>query len=65
MTKKQEECPYCSDLHRKDLYNAEGSDYTLSLYIYKSTLHVDTFSWDGDYSDEIKINYCPKCRRRL
>lgn len=65
MTKQQEKCPYCATNHSKDLFSSDGSDYFISVSIRKSKMYLMVFSWDGDYSEDLPINYCPICGRKL
>lgn len=65
ITKQQEKCPYCATNHGKDLFNCSGSDYFVSVSIKQSKMYLMVFSWDSDYSEDLPINYCPKCGRKL
>ena len=60
-----EKCPYCATNHSKDLFNCSGSDYFVSVSIRQSKMYLMVFSWDGDYSEDLPINYCPMCGRKL
>ena len=65
MTKQQEKCPYCATNHSKDLFNCSGNDYFVSVSIRQSKMYLMVFSYDGDYSEDLPINYCPICGRKL
>lgn len=66
MTRKnQKKCPYCATNHSKDLFNCSGSDYFFSVSIRQSKMYLMVFSYDGDYSEDLPINYCPICGRKL
>ena len=67
----QKKCPYCHHGEqgfinpRKDLFSSDGSDYFISVSIRKSKMHLAVLSWDGGYSENLPINYCPMCGRKL
>ena len=61
----QKKCPYCAPNHSKDLFSSDGSDYFISVSIRMSKMHLAVLSWDGGYSGNLPINYCPVCGRKL
>lgn len=63
----KEQCPYCSIDNGTELFTCGGDDYDyfISVSIDKSKLHFEEFSWDGNFSEDLEINCCPKCGRKL
>lgn len=63
----KEQCPYCSIDNGTELFTCGGDDYDyfISVSIDKSKLHFEEFSWDGNFSEDLEINYCPKFGRKL
>ncbi len=63
----KEQCPYCSIDNGTELFTCGGDDYDyfISVSIDKSKLHFEEFSWDGNFSEDLEISYCPKCGRKL
>ena len=62
-------CEYCdSKIGRdnkrgKELTSIKKDDYSMKAYMWGDNLEIDT-SID-DFFGSIKINYCPKCGRKL
>lgn len=77
MTRNQKDCPYCHHETRKNHYillechyfaNDNYVEATVDINTDKSmSLIVGDYYGDdyGDDTDEIKINYCPMCGRKL
>lgn len=74
MTKQQEKCPYCHNEIGKTRYalidnhfytNDEYIEGTVDINSNDKTLVLTIGDCYEDYSDEIKINYCPMCGRKL
>lgn len=75
MTRNLKKCPYCHDEIGKTHYTlVAGNFYTSDDEYIEATVNINSNDKTlvltigdccEDYSDEIKINYCPMCGRRL
>ncbi|MFD3267894.1 hypothetical protein [Lactobacillus johnsonii] len=75
ITKQQEKCPYCHNeigrLHYALLANHfytsddEYMEATVDINSNDKTMSLIVGDYYGDDTDEIKINYCPMCGRKL
>lgn len=71
----QEKCPYCHNEIGKTHYALVGSNFytsddeymeaTVDINSNDKTMSLTIGDFYGDDSEEIKINYCPMCGRRL
>lgn len=73
MTKKQQQCPYC---HHETggkhcvllgyTYLTSNDDYVeANVDIKDKSMFLNIGDYYKDVNDEIKINYCPICGRKL
>ena len=72
---KQQECPYCHNKTGKKHYTllechyyANDDNYveaTVDINSNDKTMSLIVGDYYGDNTDEIKINYCPICGRKL
>ncbi len=60
MNHTKEPCEYCDG--EKDLLK-KYNGFTVSIY--KNELELYFEHNEGDASDDVKINYCPMCGRKL
>ncbi|OFI48840.1 hypothetical protein BG261_05475 [Floricoccus tropicus] len=60
MDRKLEKCQVCKGDKLLGTDNEE-----LRLQIKDSKLRIEDFWGEGDINDDIKINYCPICGRKL
>ena len=73
MTKKQQQCPYCHHETGKKHYTLLECHYFANDNYVEATVDINTDKsmslivgdYYGDNTDEIKINYCPMCGRKL
>lgn len=81
MTVAKENCPYChtdicytgsagereEKVPQKYLYNYESQDslFNAAIYVLSKELCIDVDDESGALADQIKINYCPMCGRKL
>lgn len=73
--KQNRKCPYCHNEIEKTHYALVGSNFytsddeymeaTVDINSNDKTLVLTIGDFYGDNSDEIKINYCPMCGRKL
>lgn len=49
------------------LYNYEFEDdlFSISVYVLKGYLYFKVDDQNGQFTDRLNINYCPKCGRNL
>ncbi len=72
---KQQECPYCHHETGKKHYvlvninfltsDDECMEATVDINSNDKTMSLIVGDYYGDSTDEIKINYCPMCGRKL
>ena len=58
----QEPCDYCKADNSEVLIDGNA----LTAYIEDAFLSIEGRGWDGEFQrDDLKINYCPMCCRKL
>ena len=73
MTRNQKDCPYCHHETGKKHYTLLEWHYFANDNYVEATVDINTDKsmslivgdYYGDSTDEIKINYCPMCGRKL
>lgn len=73
MARNQKDCPYCQHETRKKHYVLLTCHYFANDNYVEATVDINTDKsmslivgdYYGDDTDEIKINYCPMCGRKL
>ena len=75
MTNKLKKCPYCHDEIGRVHYALLASNFhtsddeymeaTVNINSNDKTMLLTIGDYYGDDTDEIKINYCPMCGRKL
>lgn len=73
MTKKQQQCPYCHHetggkhcVLLEYAYLTSNDDYVeANVDIKDKSMFLNIGDYYKDVNDEIKINYCPICGRKL
>lgn len=73
MLRKQQQCPYCHHETGKIHYELQECHYLANDNYVEATVDINADKsmslivgdYYGDNTDEIKINYCPICGRKL